>query len=576
MISRGNCFLLALTILFAISLFFTFACEEGDDDDDGGKNTIGADDDTSDDDDSIDDDATDDDDDDDDTVPPDNFTCSKAGLEERSFDDATPGTDLYDIAADFTVNTTVGQWNFKEKWTGCETYLFIPDKPQSMQSPTWAEPLWSRDISTFLPKLPVNTHVFFVSTSSLELTREEALADVKELADEYITGLSQDDQDRWYHRIHYVTDAAKDMEGWLGEVVGRKWGLGIDRFQKIRYIGAYADPLRYSSSNGWFESNISMAANEPIYYNFEAERQAEMDSADATVISVFDQEVIEDPGWAGVRGSADITFPDATTMADFDTMEFDLYLDCVGDGEVGSCPAWDYLVYLYLCHEGDPETCDTEFGRWITTYHREGRWVHDVSGFLPLIASGGERRLEFYTTQKYEVSLNIRLSTKAKAAKPVETMPLFFASSFGLDYNDLFDPQDIFIPQDATKVEIATVISGHGGASPGNCAEFCNTTHHFFVNGNENIREFTEAGTTYDCMDKTNQGTVPNQFGTWWYGRSGWCPGLEVPLVPIDVTSQVVLNDDNTFDYEGYYLGAPYTGSGASIRLQSWVVIYKD
>ena len=43
----------------------------------------------------------------------------------------------------------------------------------------------------------------------------------------------------------------------------------------------------------------------------------------------------------------------------------------------------------------------------------------------------------------------------------------------------------IHLPADAVRVELVSVISGHGGATPGNCAEFCNTTHHYFVNGTE-------------------------------------------------------------------------------------------
>src|SRR5207302_4969362 len=37
----------------------------------------------------------------------------------------------------------------------------------------------------------------------------------------------------------------------------------------------------------------------------------------------------------------------------------------------------------------------SEIGRWITTYHREGRWVTDASGMLALLHSGGMRRFRF-------------------------------------------------------------------------------------------------------------------------------------------------------------------------------------
>ena len=94
-----------------------------------------------------------------------------------------------------------------------------------------------------------------------------------------------------------------------------------------------------------------------------------------------------------------------------------------------------------------------------------------------------------------------------------------------------------------------------------------NTTHHFFVNGTENVRSFTIAGTNTGCMDQTGEGTVPNQYGTWWYGRSGWCPGKEVQMVMIDITDQVT-GGENTIEYQGLYRGEDYTGS-ASIVMSS-------
>jgi hypothetical protein len=74
-------------------------------------------------------------------------------------------------------------------------------------------------------------------------------------------------------------------------------------------------------------------------------------------------------------------------------------------------------------------------------------------------------------------------------------------------------------------------------------------------------------------MEQVSEGTIPNQYGTWWYGRSNWCPGREVQLRTIDITDQVVAGETATFSYAGFFNGGAYTGGGASIRLKSWVVI---
>jgi hypothetical protein len=506
--------------------------------------------------------------------PPDTFDCGDAGYTVRPFEDAEDSGALYATAADFTVQTTAGPWTLSEQWTGCETYLFIQDEPY--QARNWPFALWERDVDTLLENLPDNAQVFFLSSSWEQNVIDEALADLKEQVDEILDDLSQDEQYRWFHRIHYVTEPGRGIDGWIGDLMKLPgWGIGVDRFQRLRYIGSYADPARYDAGRGWFAPNLSMAANEAVYYNFEAERDARLEAQDATVVPVFTGQEISDPGWAGVRGTADVEFPDAETMQEFDSMEFDLYLACVGDGEYGNCPAWDYDVWLYLCDEGNPDACDTTVGHWITTYHREGRWVSDVSGLLPLLDSGGTRRLAFYTTQPYEVTLSIRLYDAGKEVRPFALVPLFAGGDFDADYNDAYDPIVVPVPADAQKAELATVITGHGGVGSANCAEFCNVAHHFVVGGDEYVRDFPMAGNRDGCMTQVAQGTVPNQYGTWWYGRNGWCPGKEVPMVMTDVTGSVTPGQDAEFDYYAFYNGEPFDESGAVIRLLSWVVFSK-
>jgi hypothetical protein len=389
--------------------------------------------------------------------------------------------------------------------------------------------------------------------------------------DDALSSMPEEDQQWWQRHVHYVTSRPSDIDGWVGSILTSPgWGVGIDRFQRIRYIGSYADPTRYNDSVGWFGPNLSMIAGEAIYYNYEAEREAELDTDGATVIELFPGDLAQDTVYT------DVTLPDAETMAGFDTMTFDLYLGCDGDGEFGDCPAWDYLVYLFLCDETDPDVCEMEIGRWITTYHREGRWVHDVSGLLPLIAGGGERRFAFSTSQVYELELEIRLSNQGKEVVPDETIQLFSGNyTFDEVYNDNYSPIALTVPADAVKVELATVITGHGMSNPGNCAEFCNTDHHFYVNSIDNVQDFPMAGNLLGCQDQIPDGTVPNQYGTWWYGRGGWCPGKHVPLVMTDVTDQVNLGEENTFEYEGYYMGMVYTNGDnwRNIRVDSWLVI---
>ena len=497
--------------------------------------------------------------------------CEKLELPERPFVQAESSTALYATATDFTLPTLVGDFHFEEEYSGCDTYLFIQDAPrQTVDEWTWDIGLWERDVDVLLERLPDNAHLFFLSVEQSEQVVLERIQAIRETIELQLFWMEEEKQQALRERIHYVTESVRSVQGWLGTSLRNPaWGVGIDRFQRIRYIGSYGDPQRYDSAVGWFAPNLSMAANEGVYYNFEAAREQRLETQDATVITLWDGEQL-----SGGRGYVEVELPDAQTMAGFDTAELDLYLGCVGAGEFGDCPAWDYIVDLYLCDADDPEICSTEFGRWITTYHREGRWVHDVSGLLPLIAQGGTRKFGFSTQQPYEVELSLRLFNSGKRARPEQAIWLFSGGGFGLDYNDKYDPVEVEVPLDAAKVELAVAITGHGMSEPGNCAEFCDTTHHFLVNGTERVVNFPEIGNNHGCLEQVSEGTVPNQYGTWWYGRSGWCPGKEVSLRMIDVTDLIVKGETNSFDYEGYFQGAPYPG-GASIVLSSWVVISK-
>ena len=46
------------------------------------------------------------------------------------------------------------------------------------------------------------------------------------------------------------------------------------------------------------------------------------------------------------------------------------------------------------------------------------------------------------------------------------------------------------------------------------------------------------------------QGVIPNQYGTWGYGRQGWCPGLDVKPFVQDITNFISLGEENIIEYE--------------------------
>ena len=500
--------------------------------------------------------------------------CSDLGLRKVSFEAVPEKTGLYDKAADFILPTTEGSFQLSEAYSGCDTYLIIQDEPK--QTRDTVPSLWSRDAEALIKAMPRNTHVLFVASGSDSARFKQSLSLIQGQMATVLSSFSSQEAEHWRSHLHFVTKPLEEIPSWVGDVLRNPgWGVGIDRFQRIRYIGSFADPRRPDAKGEWFTSNLSMLANEAVYYNFEERREAALSAQNATVISFLKGEVIEDKGAQG-KIFFDRDLPEAKDFAQFDGLEFDLYLACSGDGEYGVCPAWDSTVTLYLCDPKNESSCEIELGRWITTYHREGRWVIDASPLLPLLKGGGRRHFAFYSHQPYEVTLNMRLFQRHEDLRAFETIPLFTGGNFDTHYNENHPPKSLRVPPKFKKAELVTAITGHGMQEPGNCAEFCDTTHRFWLNGTAVERHFSRAGTEFGCMQEVDKGTVPNQYGTWWYGRSGWCPGREVTLLRQDVTALIRPGQDNEIRYEGFFQGKPYPTGGANFLVSSFLVFSEE
>lgn len=597
------------------------------------------------------------------TVEPD--ICDSLGLTRRAWQDGGDAENpkLKTLVADFTIKTTEGPWTLSENWTGCETFLFIPSVPN--QASGWPTPLWDRDHRPLIRNLPDNAHVFFISSETDWKTYIDPMIEEMTSAID-----AQTNADDLRPRVHFVKKGVTEQDNWVEQYLRSPgWGFGIDRFQKLRDIGSFADAERYNSSYGWFEPNLSHASHEAIYYNFESDRIDDLEADDAFVVETFTGEVINDSGWSGVRGWVEIDLPDAATMAQYDGLTIDMDMTCDGDGEYGTCPAWDRITHLYICdqdleptgaweteacqpyeaqidgicaYDGIPDgtacgseadcptttgtaamvtcdgvvpsvsadtqvcpcadvmnqpydgsrsctedglgfgecncSCNTELNRWITTYHREGAWDNDAHHALPWFQRGGKVELSYYSIDPWGVDIDLRFTSSGASELPTETYPLFTGGTFDSSYNDKYDPIEIDVPANASKVQLAVIISGHGMSAQSNCAEFCNTEHRFFVNGEENLVEFDYLNgpdTTEWCQNDVENGTVPNQYGTWFYARSNWCPGKEVAPIYIDITSQVTPGATNTFEYTGLRNGVLFSESGASISLSSFVTVFE-
>lgn len=498
-----------------------------------------------------------------DSLPP--PTCD----DPVAFSPGPYGISPYEVAPPFTLPTTDGVFDFETSWTGCDSHFFI----QHAAGYAYSEGLWKSNPRWLFEESPPNARFFFLSFDS---TAEADVGAMQASVEAALEKLPPAEATWWAGRIHFVPVPARQIEGFVGDVLRARgyFAFAIDRFQRMREVGLLMN-IAWDSVN----PQLMYLANEVRAYNFEREREARLEAETATLLTVFDRVVTQ-----GHQNYAQVAFPDSFAMSRYDSLEVDLFMDC---GDPASCE-WDYLAHLYLCDTEDPERCDTEIARWVTTYGRDGRWVTDISPMLAFVQDGGVRRLRFdSSSQSYLTTMRLRLLNRGKGMRPVQALPLFRGSAaFDLAYNSLWAPIEFNVPEGTQRVEIAALITGHGfGHDQANCAEFCNHTHHFRVNeGPDRVKEHPMAGTLFGCQDQVPDGVVPNQYGTWSLGRGGWCPGFDVRWWVIDISGDVVPGQTQTVTYRALYQGQEYdpkpipqpTGFPARIEITSYVVFWNS
>ncbi len=528
--------------------------------------------------------------------------CASQMLASRPFQTTGTGNHRGDVAADFTLPLADGtSWTFSAQATGCETYVFVPDTLEVSQTNT--QSVWNSDLPALLRASPKNVQYFFVSLLSTDAAAKAStdamLARVKDLGASD-SGLNTTDAAYWKPRLHVVSGRAQSYGDWVGTVL-TGWGqtgFTIDRRQRLRALGLLSDVTRIdpsAPSGSWpFESNLAYAANDAIYMNAQSDELDRLDAENATVVTIFDGGVLQGQGYSTAQ------LP--SSLAGFDTLEVEVTMACPDPTaiEFNSCGVWDYIASLYLDtpvadaglpedagdagdggSDAGPPVVETELARFITSYHRESHWVEDISPMLGMLSGSGPSAFHYtyapsWNVQPTAVTLSLRFSNQKKGYVPSTLTPIATGGAFDATYNSGRAPVSVPIPSDTKHAEVWLLVTGHG-SDANQCAEFCDSQHVFTVNGGANTWtvDFPNAGTEQGCIPEESNGMTPNQGGTWWYGRDGWCPGEQVTPHVWDVTSLATPGSTATVTYQGLFGGAtPPAGGSGNIVLTSYLVTY--
>jgi len=505
-----------------------------------------------------------------DTGAPTGDVCDAMGLPRADFLVGT-GSAYGDVAGDFTVDTLSGDaWTLSEHFSGCESYVFL-----NYAASADGDSLWRSFADGLIANAPKNVQFFFTSYESDAAAARSRVDAMRTNIEDSLTMIDPAVADAFRARVHYVTTPLLDIVGSIGDRARAQPGIALSfaiaRDQTFDPVGSLAQVTAAG-----FVSRLVMAAYPGHYYNYRAalrERLAAEPSP--TVVPVMSAETLTER-----IVDRPVALPDATTMAGFDTLEFDVQITCHSGAR--DCSEWDRIADIELCMN---DACDErrELVRWITPYSRPGRrrWVIDATPFLGLFSAGGARTLHvvmgpgWERATEREVNISMRLFDSGAADTSIDVQRAFTGGNFDASYNASQAPFHFTPPAGTTRVELVVLISGHGQTDGDNCAEWCNHEHDFTITGHSahHVSFDGEAGTATGCADKSAEGAIPGQYGNWAPGRAGWCPGLPVAARRIDITSDVNLTADNELSYQGSFAGGE--PRGGNIDLSAYVVSYQ-
>jgi hypothetical protein len=317
--------------------------------------------------------------------------------------------------------------------------------------------------------------------------------------------------DHFADRVHIITKSIDKLD-WLETAYTTPLpGFAIDRFQRIRELGSWADVTKYDpaleAASGWpWSDNLGYAAHEVQRFNYESDLDDRVrDPKWTTFYLLYDE-----PLWSSGNNTWDVELPDAATMAGFDTLLVDLQHRCdTSLMEYGNCDAWDQIQDFWLCQPDDPTVCDLELARYITTYHREGRWLADASELLGYLSEGGTFRMQLRGARGgHFVTTRLLFGNEGKGGHPYRTEKLWTGGGFDENYDDNHPPITIDVPADATKVHLSVIVTGHGFGNTPNCSEFCDHQHNFEAGGQTFTAEHPTIEDQEGCLKQIPQGAV--------------------------------------------------------------------
>ena len=201
----------------------------------------------------------------------------------------------------------------------------------------------------------------------------------------------------------------------------------------------------------------------------------------------------------------------------------------------GGCGPWDRVTRLYAKgHEGKW----FEIIRYITPYGVPCSHNIDLTDFMSILQGKIRFRVDGPTLDNgfvYTLKLNYQAGTPVHKYSSITAL-----WNKNYPFGDLANLQpcevlNIQYPANAVASKLKLVSTGHswGDNNTGNAAEFHEDTHHIWVNGASTFDQHN-----WQICNPNPDGCQP-QNGTYYYSRSGWCPGSIAQWFDYDMSAFV-------------------------------------
>jgi len=269
------------------------------------------------------------------------------------------------------------------------------------------------------------------------------------------------------------------------------------------------------------------------------------DPGDTTWVMTYNQEF---QNWATVHRD---TFQLPSTSTSYCQILMYYTIGCPSAG----CDPWDRLGWVKVYN--DPDSTSYEIARIITPYNIVGggypgtcTWIIDVTDYSMLlhdeVSMGSYIESWIGGSRGWLVTIEFAFIEGEPDFYPYEIVNLWQYSyavigDSSRPIEEKLNPLDIIVDNDADKVKLRVITTGHGQGNTQNAAEFSQLWHSVDV-GPDSV---------YHILWRTDCATNPcsPQGGTWQYNRAGWCPGQSVVSWDNDITASVTAGQSVTLDY---------------------------